>query len=325
MVERAIEEHGYMLRPRYHVGWVPSWSDTWISPELCEDSARSLIPAVLDAKRISDGSTVVIKRVSKRCQEYEIAKFLSTPDMLEDERNHCIPILDDFFDPSDGTRFIVMAFLRHFYEPEFECMDEVLDFMLQTLTAISFLHEKGVAHRDCALNNIIYDPSVRRLAKRVRRSSVLPVRYYLTDFGISTRFKNPGKPRRVVGIDCQDQDVPELSTDIPYDPFPVDIFTLGNLYQKRILNRYENADFLRPLILAMTHSNPEGRPTAIGVLIEFRHLVRRETWSSRVWRLRRRDEGRLSRFFQDVRFVARDWIKLLMQFFRSKLHFHTLV
>lgn len=32
-----LESHGYMLRPRYHSEWTPSWLSNGKMPELCED------------------------------------------------------------------------------------------------------------------------------------------------------------------------------------------------------------------------------------------------------------------------------------------------
>lgn len=32
-----LEQHGYMLRPRYHAEWVPSWFHNGLDPESCED------------------------------------------------------------------------------------------------------------------------------------------------------------------------------------------------------------------------------------------------------------------------------------------------
>ena len=55
------------------------------------------------------------------------------------------------------------------------------------------------------------------------------VKYYFVDYGISSYFP-PGSQRElVVGIAGRDQDVPELSKNVPYDPFKVDIFTIGNV------------------------------------------------------------------------------------------------
>lgn len=56
-----------------------------------------------------------------------------------------------------------------------------------------------------------------------------PVQYYYIDFDLSVRF-NEGEPHLVVGDVGREDKVPELSNDIPYDPFKVDIFALGHLY-----------------------------------------------------------------------------------------------
>ncbi len=38
-----IQQHGYLLRPRYSPNWVPSWLGRDISPMLCEDSITSIV------------------------------------------------------------------------------------------------------------------------------------------------------------------------------------------------------------------------------------------------------------------------------------------
>ena len=40
----------------------------------------------------------------------------------------------------------------------------------------------------------------------------------------------------IIGEIGQDQNVPELSADTPYDPFKVDVFTVGNLFQTELLS-----------------------------------------------------------------------------------------
>ena len=58
-----------------------------------------------------------------------------------------------------------------------------------------------------------------------------PVRYYYIDFGLSTQFPEGASPL-VVGDVGRDNEVPELSEDVPYDPFKVDVYALGNLFYK---------------------------------------------------------------------------------------------
>ena len=56
-----------------------------------------------------------------------------------------------------------------------------------------------------------------------------PVKYYFIDFGLSSRFQ-PGDSFLVVGTQGRDKEPPELSDTVPYNPFPLDVFVLGNVY-----------------------------------------------------------------------------------------------
>lgn len=38
-----LEKRGYLLRPRYHPKWEPSWLGTNITPDFCEDSIKSSV------------------------------------------------------------------------------------------------------------------------------------------------------------------------------------------------------------------------------------------------------------------------------------------
>ena len=58
-----------------------------------------------------------------------------------------------------------------------------------------------------------------------------PVRYYYIDFDLSIRFAE-GEPHLALGDVGREDKVPELSSDIPYNPFKVDVFALGNMYYK---------------------------------------------------------------------------------------------
>jgi hypothetical protein len=56
--------------------------------------------------------------------------------------------------------------------------------------------------------------------------------YYYVDFGISSHIPTDSPDKLVLGDLGRDQSVPELSTTIPYDPFKVDVFILGNVFQR---------------------------------------------------------------------------------------------
>jgi len=102
-----------------------------------------------------------------------------------------------------------------------------------------------LSHRDCSLENILMDATHmyplgfhpvrtmfladgRTVAPRISRLEA-GVKYYFVDYGISSYFP-PGSQRELVlGIAGRDQGVPELSNSVSYDPFKVDIFTIGNV------------------------------------------------------------------------------------------------
>ena len=69
--------------------------------------------------------------------------------------------------------------------------------------------------------------------KYIRRSDLkaLP-RYYFIDFGISSWFHPEERERLVLGTFGLDRDAPELSNEVPYDPFKLDVFVLGNMFRE---------------------------------------------------------------------------------------------
>lgn len=93
-----------------------------------------------------------------------------------------------------------------------------------------------------------------------RFSSLSPVRYHPADFGLSVRIP-PGAQCSSLVILGQTA-THELSDTVPYDPFKVDNFVLGNDVRQHIHEKYFRVGFLQPLIAAMTHEDPQTRPTA---------------------------------------------------------------
>lgn len=73
-------------------------------------------------------------------------------------------------------------------------------------------------------------PDAVTVAPRLTRTAAGRVKYYYVDYGISS-YIPPDAPRLVVGRAGRDQEVPELSDTIPYDPFMVDIFSIGNVFR----------------------------------------------------------------------------------------------
>ena len=131
------------------------------------------------------------------------------------------------------------------------------------------MHESNVAHRsvppalfhrlahnlsrDLSHYNIMFDESGKmypkgfhpasqnmeldfsQVARPRRRRSTNGLKYIFIDFGISSQFGSLEKRELVKGCMAQDPTIPELSDDVPYDPFAVDVYTLGNLYKVELL------------------------------------------------------------------------------------------
>ncbi|KAL5536309.1 hypothetical protein ACEPAF_130 [Sanghuangporus sanghuang] len=333
---KMLEQLGYLLRPRFRPGWVPSWLNTNKRPLLCEDSLFNPVPKLIDATRISDGRKVIIKAVRRGSTETSIGTFLSSPDLAKDPRNHCIPILDVIREESvPNLEFLVMPLLRPFNKPPFFRVDEMLDFMKQTLEGLVFMHSVGVTHRDCSDMNIMFDgagmfpngfhASVWNLDERGvptrprRRSDVPSVRYYFTDFGLSSRFQ-VGEEHLVTGVNGLDREVPELLPLNRYDPFPVDVFILGNVFKRNFTTKFSNAKFLIPLIEIMTQEIPTERPSSAEALAQFERLISSIPGYKRRWRLKEVGKGRLGTFIQDVGSLGRECYFIIGSLFKSPRH-----
>ncbi|KAL5536539.1 hypothetical protein ACEPAF_361 [Sanghuangporus sanghuang] len=311
--------HGYQLRPRFHPRWTPTWCGTNLSPVACEDSIAHFSSSVIDVKRFRDGKIVAVKR-TPGLFEAKIACMLSSMDRLQDPMNHCVPIYDYFPDIREqhGGSFIVMPLLRAFNDPPFVYVDEVVDFVRQMLQGLVYLHSQNVAHRDLSDGNIMmegralygedgFHPSdqdvtagdITVLACPRTRRDVGFVKYYFTDFGLSSHFDEPKVLRLVVGNRAQDTDVPELSNVIPYDPFPVDVFTLGNVFKRNFLDKYSNVEFLSSLCSEMTKRPPWSRPSAANALSLFCLSLPRYQSRALRWRLHEYGETRFQRITKD--------------------------
>ena len=64
-----------------------------------------------------------------------------------------------------------------------------------------------------------------------------PVRYYFIDFGLSRQYNPEDGPPRAIPIRGGDKSVPEFRdwNSEPLDPFPTDIYYLGNLLRVHVL------------------------------------------------------------------------------------------
>lgn len=98
---------------------------------------------VIDATRISDGKLVYLKKIKTDSQELELLRYLSSPEMLQHPHNHCVPLLDVIYDPSDSeTCFVVMPYLRYLNHPPFELVEDMMECGETILEVSSFARSR---------------------------------------------------------------------------------------------------------------------------------------------------------------------------------------
>ncbi|KAJ7684164.1 kinase-like domain-containing protein [Mycena polygramma] len=319
-----LQQLGFTLRPRFRREWVPSWLNVpGRLSKVPEDQWQLIRVQVIDAVRDSDGLQVVLKKVEKQFHpfEEEIHQSLTSPELLKDPKNHCVPLLDVLRPPDKpGYVILVIKLLKQYDNPDFDTVGEVLDFLQQIFEGVQFMHKRDVAHRDCAANNIMMDgqhlypegfhPQYQflnsdlsaRARQRFTRTE-RPPKYYLIDFGISVQFK-PGHhapfARPIIGADSS-------------DVFRTDIYYLGNLMFREFLEGRKLPDvfemnagrvgfeFLRPLATDMVNPDPQNRPDIDEVLLRFEKIK----GGLSTWKLRSRARSKREvPVFHPLRIVA---------------------
>nr|GAT58201.1 predicted protein [Mycena chlorophos] len=287
-----LESCGYELRPRFKPGWIPSWrQDPKKISVLCEDAWSPLNTAVIDARRLSDGRNVVLKKVDQSLHpfEFEISEFLAS--LGKSRENHCISILE-ILRPADDPNLVifVLPYLRKYNSPRFDTFGEAVELFRQLFEGVQFMHRNNVAHRDIHLGNILMDgahlyprgfhPDFQHQHLKVDKYADAshttrtwrPVKYYLVDFGISRRYtpaerKAGTRDRIILG---GDKSPPEhQGNQYKVDPFATDVYFLGNFIKtefmtgnKRLLTAgFHGFEFMADLVADMTQEDPSKRPT----------------------------------------------------------------
>ncbi|KAH9920134.1 uncharacterized protein B0H18DRAFT_1025266 [Fomitopsis serialis] len=324
-----LQERGYMLRPRYRPDWKPSWLGTDKFYRDCEDGQSTLMPTILDATRQSDGLLVTLKRVDTAVHpfEVEIGEFLSSEQLAQDPRNHCVRILDVLQDPIDSKlSIVVMPLLKSYHKPEFLTVGEAVAFCIQMIKGLHFMHDHLVAHRDISTRNVMMDavplyskklwhPESPRYtrdfsgsAKHFSRTE-RPMKYFYIDFGLSRKYEPEDESPRELPILGGDKSVPEFQGDgydAPADPFRTDIYYLGNLFRLTFLNHFRGFEFMEELVADMVQADPGKRPTIAEVETRFNDGYRRlSSWQLRSRLVHRGENGFVRAILDTMHFFVK--------------------
>ena len=176
------------------------------------------------------------------------------------------------------------------------------------------------------------DPSFAHSAKYFTRTQ-RPPKYYFIDFGISRRYDPADGPPLELPIEGGDKTVPEFKASHgPCDPFPTDVYYLGNLIRQEFLEvtcilydhisiftqSYDQRDpliegvegrygfeFMKPLVDDMVQNDPKKRPTMDEVVARFETI--KASLSS--WKLRSRVVPRKDLFYHGIIHGTKHWIR----------------
>lgn len=101
-----------------------------------------------------------------------------------------------------------------------------------------------------------------------------PVKYYLIDFGLSRRYAADDISPFEVQIPGGDRTVPEFRTGDGEvcNPFPTDIYYVGNMIREHFLQKLPGFEFMAPLIADMMQEDPRKRPTVDENVDRFQQL-----------------------------------------------------
>jgi len=146
-------------------------------------------------------------------------------------------------------------------------------------------------------------------AKHTTRTNQ-PTRYYFTDFGNSVKYKADAERTEgpLLGLN-KDLVAPEFrESDQPRDPFPTDVYYLGLMIRRELLEKYHGLEFLEDLVKEMTDEDPAKRPTIQSVVKSFEHMcnaLSRSKLRSRLVRNSEADRSLLVRVSRKVQHVFR--------------------
>ncbi|KAJ7276137.1 hypothetical protein B0H12DRAFT_1083760 [Mycena haematopus] len=274
-LQPLVESRGYRLPKAYRPERVSTWDER---PKGYVEEPH--YPHLLEGTRISDNRPVMLKFSRTDLWEATIFEHLSS---IPDADNHTIPLYDVITPPGQPDApaewcIVITPRLTDCKSRHFDKLREFTDFVSQVLEGVCFMHRYNIAHTDVARTNIVWDarqnfPDPSDPKSKGKRREPTRIKYYFIDFGLACSFSSFEDRGLVRGICGQHRNIPELSEDIPYDPFALDIRQIGEMLKRDYVEVYLGLDFLESWMLRLRDDDPAKRPTAKEALEEFQALV----------------------------------------------------
>ncbi|KAF9478085.1 hypothetical protein BDN70DRAFT_68212 [Pholiota conissans] len=220
------------------------------------------------------GRDVVIKVVADNLtrSELEILQLLNSEKMRKDPRNHTIPVIE--FVQFQQYTFVIMPRWYGGLWLDFGTVDELMWFAQSMLEAFDFLHEYHIVHFDFLDQNlgvnVLADANALQPKGLLDRSVT---RYALFDFGNSKQYSSDISIDRIqdtrfFGFELRGYPIP----DEPYNPFQVEMLSVGDVLQRRVRHIENIVPELGPFFDAMMDADPKKRLTARQALNSFNKM-----------------------------------------------------
>ncbi|KAJ7937324.1 hypothetical protein B0H13DRAFT_1945357 [Mycena leptocephala] len=274
-LQPLLESRGYRLPKEYRPERVSAWDER---PDGYVEEPH--YPHLLEGTRISDNRSVMLKFSRTDLWEASIFEHLAS---IPDADNHTIPLYDVITPPGAPEApaewcIVITPRLTDCRNRHFDKLRDFIDFLSQVLEGVCFMHRYNIAHTDVARTNIVWDtrqnlPDPSDPKGKGTKRQPARTRYYFIDFGLACSFSSFEERGLVKGICGQHRNIPELSEEIPYDPFALDIRQIGEMLKRDYTDAYHGLDFLDPWMARLRDDDPAKRPTANEVLAEFQVLV----------------------------------------------------
>ncbi|KIY46503.1 kinase-like protein, partial [Fistulina hepatica ATCC 64428] len=208
---------------------------------------------------------VAIKLVKKNSDEYRIACFLHECSGVAVER--CIIPILEIIDCEEHAFMVMPRWGEIDSTRWFYTMRGALDYVHSTLKGLAFLHAHGIVHRDLKEDNIMCNHFGSHFLRQQLATQQKLV-FAIADFDLSLMLPPSSQPRccrlptrrswEVIVEFTHDV----LQGELDYDPFLLDVGTLGLLFARYFEKLISLAPMLAPLIDGMVTDDLSRRFTA---------------------------------------------------------------
>ncbi|PCH37415.1 kinase-like protein [Wolfiporia cocos MD-104 SS10] len=157
----------------------------------------------------------MVKLVKRDSTEVVLLRYLNSPELRSDPRNHTIPVVEIIDASADLCILVMPKFEPYPLLVDRRNLDALHDYVRQIVEGVAFLHEHNISHLDLKPTNIVVDVSTQKV--------------YIIDFGLARRLQY--EDAQISGYaGTEGWTAPEVG-EHRYSPIRADCWAAGKLIQ----------------------------------------------------------------------------------------------